>query len=503
VIREPARTALAVVVLAVVLVATGCSAGTTPDPDPPELPGPAGVVPASQAGHPNIVFVLTDDLDTSLLRFMPHVAQLAGRGASFAADDDADTLCCPSRSSIFTGAFPHDTGVFTNTGPDGGYGTFHARNDEADTDAVALQKAGYATGMMGKYLNGYQPADGPEPGWNEWDVAGNGYPEFDYDLNVNGTIAHHGHDDADYMPDVLGQRGSDFITAQSAAHRPFFLEVATFAPHAPYTSAPRHAQDFPGLQAPRDPSFNQPDAPTAPAWLRDRTPLRPKQVNRLDDNYRKRAQASASIDDMLAGLEQTLDRTGQTANTEIVFSSDNGYHMGQHELAAGKQTTFATDLVVPLIVAGPGVAHRTIPQTVQNIDVAPTFADLAHAPPLPIADGHGLVPLLAGADPPDWRTAALVEHHGPNLTPDDPDRTPGKKAANPPSYAAVATGTVTYTEYVTGEKEYHDTATGPFQRTNTVATVPPDRSAALHATLTALQNCHGTAACWAAGHIPP
>jgi N-acetylglucosamine-6-sulfatase len=502
VIREPLRSALAVVVLAVTLVATACSAGRAPDPDPPELPGPAGVAPASPAGHPNIVFVLTDDLDTSLLRYMPHVAQLAARGASFTADDDADTLCCPSRSSIFTGAFPHDTGVFTNSSPDGGYDVFHARGEEADTVAADLQRTGYTTAMMGKYLNGYQPADGPEPGWNEWDVAGQGYREFDYDLNVNGTIAHHGHADADYMPDVLGERGSDFVTAQSAAHRPFFLEVATFAPHSPYTPAPRHAQDFPGLAAPRDPSFDQPDAPSAPAWLRDRAPLRPRQVARLDAGYRERAQASASVDDMLAGLEATLDRTGQTANTEIVFSSDNGYHMGQHELSAGKQTTFATDLVVPLIVAGPGVVHRTIPQTVQNIDVAPTFADLAHAPPPPIADGRSLVPLLAGADPPDWRTAALVEHHGPNLAPGDPDRTPGRSAANPPSYAAVATGTVTYTEYVTGEKEYHDTATDPYQRDNTVATVPPARLAALHATLTALQNCHGAAACWAAGHIP-
>jgi N-acetylglucosamine-6-sulfatase len=207
VIREPLRSALAVVVLAVTLVATACSAGRAPDPDPPELPGPAGVAPASSAGHPNIVFVLTDDLDTSLLRYMPHVAQLAARGASFTADDDADTLCCPSRSSIFTGAFPHDTGVFTNSSPDGGYDVFHARGEEADTVAADLQRTGYTTAMMGKYLNGYQPADGPEPGWNEWDVAGQGYREFDYDLNVNGTIAHHGHADADYMPDVLGERG--------------------------------------------------------------------------------------------------------------------------------------------------------------------------------------------------------------------------------------------------------------------------------------------------------
>ncbi|GLZ50701.1 sulfatase [Actinomycetospora sp. NBRC 106378] len=489
----------AAVVAVLALVAAGC-ATTSPggDPSPPELAGPPGVVPASQAGHPNIVLVLTDDLEPSLLRFMPHVQQLAARGASFADADVADTLCCPSRSSIFTGAFPHDTGVFTNSGPDGGYDVFHARGEENDGIGLDLQRAGYTTAMMGKYLNGYRPTDGPQAGWNEWDVAGNGYPEFDYDLNENGTVVHHGHADTDYMPDVLGAKGSAFITAQAAAHHPFLLELATFAPHGPYVPAPRHADDDPGLQAPRDPSFNTPDAPTAPAWLRDRTPLTPKQVTRLDTGYRKRAQASTSVDDVIAGLEQTLDRTGQTANTEIVFSSDNGYHMGQHELSAGKQTSFATDLVVPLIVAGPGVVPRTVAQTVQNVDIAPTFADLAHAGPLPIADGHTLVPLLAGTDPPGWRTAALVEHHGPNLSPDDPDATRGRKAANPPSYTAVHTGTVTYTEYVTGEREYHDTATDPYQRDNTVASIPPARLEQLHATLTALAACRGTTACWGA-----
>lgn len=149
-------------------------------------------------------------------------------------------------------------------------------------------------------------------------------------------------------------------------------------------------------------------------------------------------------------------------------------------------------------MAGPGIARRTAGEVAQNVDLAPTFADLAHAAPLARVDGHTLAPVLTGQDPPGWRRAALVEHHGPNTAPDDPDRTTGRSAANPPSYTAIHTGTATYTEYATGEREYHDTATDPFQRDNTVATLPPDRVAALHATLVALQNCHGTAACWSA-----
>ncbi len=490
-----------------VLVA-GCATGSPP-PEPPELPGPP-VPAAPQAGHPNIVFVLTDDLEPSLLRFMPHVQQMAAQGADFTNYSVADTLCCPSRSSIFSGKYPHDTGVFTNTSPDGGFDVFHGRGEEQDTFATTLQRAGYHTAMMGKYLNGYEPTatqggPGPyvPPGWNQWDVAGSGYKEFNYDLNTNGQVTHHGNAPQDYLTDVLASKSEAFVRAQAAARQPFLLEVATFAPHGPYTPAPRNANDFPGLGAPRDPSFNQPDAPTAPAWLRARPPLDPKQITRIDQGYRERAQAVEAVDALIGRLDTTLAQTGQAANTEIVFSSDNGYHMGQHELMPGKQTAFTTDLTVPLVVTGPGVVPgRRIPQLAQNVDLAPTFLDLAHAPPLAHADGHTLTPLLAGQSPPDWRSAALVEHHGPNTAPGDPDRATGRGKANPPSYTGISTGAETYVEYVTGEREYYDNRADPYQRTNAISTLPPARQAAMHATLTAFAGCHDGLTCWLAARSP-
>ncbi len=121
------------------------------------------------------MFVLTDDLSMDLVRFMPQVQALESRGMSFENYFVTDSLCCPSRASIFTGNFPHDTGVFENAGVDGGITAFHSHGDEQSTFNIALQRAGYRTAMMGKYLNGYLqgPARSPvpgtfvPPGWNE------------------------------------------------------------------------------------------------------------------------------------------------------------------------------------------------------------------------------------------------------------------------------------------------------------------------------------------------
>ena len=220
------------------------------------------------------MFILTDDLSMDLLPYMPHVLAMEQQGLSFSNYFVSDSLCCPSRASTFTGNFPHDTGVFSNTGADGGFQKFHDLGEEQHTFAVALQNAGYRTALMGKYLNEYMqvpPSSGiPEnyvpPGWSEWDVAGWGYNEYDYDLNENGTIRHYGHEPSDYLTNVLADKAVSFIDGAAGTSTPFFLEVATFAPHFPYTPAPEDVGRFRDLRAPEPPSFNR--LPTnAPRWL--------------------------------------------------------------------------------------------------------------------------------------------------------------------------------------------------------------------------------------------
>jgi hypothetical protein len=234
---------------------TGPAAANPPAAPHPAVPTPFPPAIAASAARPNIVFVLTDDLSWDLVQYMPHVLQMQKDGITFANYFVTDSLCCPSRSSIFTGRYPHDTGIFRNTGADGGYLAFVRRGLERATFSTALSAAGYRTAMLGKYLNGYLPRQHPPaPGWTAWAVAGNGYPEFNYALNQDGQVVRYGDAPAEYLTDVLSAIAVRFI--QKAAGVPFLIEIATFAPHAPYTPAPRDAEALPGLQAPaRRPSM--------------------------------------------------------------------------------------------------------------------------------------------------------------------------------------------------------------------------------------------------------
>jgi N-acetylglucosamine-6-sulfatase len=396
----------------------------------------------------NIIFILTDDLSMNLLQYMPNVQQMQKDGATFVNYFVTDSLCCPSRSSIFTGKFPHNTGVFTNTPPDGGFEVFNSQNNQSHTFAVALQRAGYKTAMLGKYLNGYRPIrDGVPPGWNEWDVAGNGYPEFNYNLNQNGRVTRHGSNPEDYLTDVLAQIADSFV--RRSAGGPFFTEIATFAPHGPYTPAPRDADKFPGLVAPRSAAFGaRPDA-NAPKWLQEIPPLRPREIRHIDESFRLRAQSVQAVDKMIGQLRATLAALGDD-NTYIVFSSDNGYHMGEYSLRPGKMTAFETDIHVPLVIVGPGVPKgQVVNAIVENIDLCPTFTELAGASSPTEPDGHSLVALLRGdvQGELDWRRAALIEHRRPaKLDEADPDA-PARHSANPTSYDAIRIKDALYVEY--------------------------------------------------------
>jgi arylsulfatase A-like enzyme len=456
------------------------------------------------SARPNIVFVLTDDLSMDLIRFMPQVQALKLRGMNFHNYFVSDSLCCPSRSSIFTGNFPHDTGVFTNTGPDGGIGAFYANQDEQYTFNAALQRAGYRTALMGKYLNGYLSNQSPipstlvPPGWNQWDVAGWGYPEYNYNLDENGTLHHYGHRPQDYLTDVIARKGVKFINGSARSGKPFFLELATFAPHSPYTPAVQDARDFPDLKAPRPPDFNV--LPTdAPGWLAGHKPLARRQIARINRAFRRRVQAVQAVDAMLGKIEAALAAHGLTRNTYVVFSSDNGLHTGEHRLMPGKLTAFDSDIHVPLVVAGPGVPADSVTNAMaENVDLAKTFTAIGGTA-LP-SDGHSLTPVLHGAQPADWRNAALVEHHGADFGQADPDAQSGP-SGNPTSYDAIRTPRFVYVDYSDGEREYYDLLSDPDELYNIVGALTPSQLGQLQGELTGLENCHTGPTCWTAGHV--
>lgn len=466
-------------------------------------------------GRPNIVFVLTDDLSSDLIRYMPHVQALEQAGMTFTNYTVDDSLCCPSRASILTGRFPHNTGVYANSGRDGGFGLFHRRGEELDTFATRLHDAGYRTALLGKYLNGYMVSGkgkpiGPTvynlfqnwvpPGWDRWAVSGWGYNGFDYRLNLDHQNLSYGHAPQDYLTIVLQHFGEDFIRSSSRDHQPFLLELSTFSPHGPYVPAMEDQNSFVGTRAPRSPSFAVRPA-NAPPWLASLPPLNRALIARIDEKYRRRVQSVQSIDRAIDAFQRTLAEVGELSNTVFIFNSDNGYHMGEHGLAPGKMTAFDSDINVPLVVAGPGVAAGSVNRNlVQNADLAPTFEDIAGAGADRRDDGRSIVPLLRGRTDGTWRTAALVEHHGPDLDPHDPDAQ-RPIAGNPPSYEALRTARFTYVRYYDGEHEYYDRSVDPYELVNRFASLPPGRVAALDAQLAALHHCRGAHQCWRAGRL--
>jgi arylsulfatase A-like enzyme len=467
---------------------SGSHTSTAPDPVP---------------GRPNIVFVLTDDLSTNLVPYMPHVRALMQSGTSFGNYFVVDSLCCPSRSSIFTGQYPHNTGVYTNEAPDGGYDAFNRFGNQPKSFAIGLQRAGYRTAMLGKYLNGYHPSNPVPPGWNEWDVAGNGYPEFDYRLNEDGTVHSYGHAAGDYLTDVLSTKAQQFIESAADGGHPFAVEVATFSPHAPYTPAVEDKGTFPNLRAPRGPTFGRTPTGALP-WLATLPPLTPADEEVIDKSFRSRVESVQSVDRMIGALEQKLDDLGLLQHTYFVFSSDNGYHMGEYRMRVGKLTAFDTDIRVPLVVAGPGVpAGRTVSAFASNIDLAPTFLAMGGARPTGRPDGVSLLDLIHGRPvPADWQRAVLIEHHDPHVSSADPDAQQSL-AGKPPGYEAIRTKDFLYVEYRDGGREYYDLRHDPDELHNIAGELTAARLRSLHAQLGPLTRCEGAARCRPAALLRP
>lgn len=469
---------------------------------PAYAPGPTAAAPAPSA-RPNIVFILADDLDARSIEVMPKLKSLLiERGTTFSNYFVTYALCCPSRSSILRGQYPHNTQVLSNRPPLGGFEKFREVGNENSTVGTWLQAAGYRTAYMGKYLNGYPNGVDPTyvpPGWDEWDSpsGGNPYSHYNYRMNENGKIVTYGNRPDDYITDVLSRKAVEFIRRGG---KPFFIHLAVYAPHQPATPAPRHEDAFPNARAPRPPSFNETDVADKPEWLRERPELTTRAIEQIDQLYRKRLQSLLGVDDLIGALVDAMRVSGELQRTYIFFSSDNGFHLGEHRLPSGKNTAYEEDIRVPLIVVGPGVPEgRVVEHMALNIDLGPTWAELAGGAVPAFVDGRSLVPVLNTAPPsPDrWRQAFLVEHYT--------DAPRGlRRGAGIPEYHAMRTKDYIYVEYATGERELYDLRRDPFELRNLAATTGQSLLAQLASRLGTLKRCGG-ATCRSAEDvsIPP
>ena len=370
---------------------------------------------------PNIVFVLSDDEDVGIHASMPKVkALIEDQGAVFENFFTTYPLCCPARASILRGQYPHNTLVLGNLPPEGGFLTFRRLGLEESTIATWLQAAGYRTAFYGKYLNGYTETDAPPPGWDEWHAANNdGYFNVNYKLNENGDVVAHGGAPEDYLTDVIAAKAVADIRRFAAEGRPFFLYVATFAPHSPYNPAPRHKGMFESAPLPQPPAFNEDDVSDKPGFIQELARLNEDQIAEITTHHRQRLESLQAVDELVAALVDALEDTGELERTYLVYASDNGFHLGQHRMLEGKDTAYEEDIRVPLAIRGPGIPKgRTVRGMALNIDLAPTFAAWAGIEPPAFVDGRSLMPLL--------------RRSGRSLAQELPDPAPGPRVRRAP-----------------------------------------------------------------------
>ncbi|MFN8582357.1 MAG: sulfatase-like hydrolase/transferase [Gemmatimonadaceae bacterium] len=403
----------------------------------------------------DVVIILTDDQRHDTMPYMPLTSSLLNaETVRFSRAFVTTSLCCPSRSSLLTGLYSHNTGVLSNAAPSGGATKF---NDQS-TLATWLQGAGYRTALIGKYLNQYEVMAPHIPaGWSDFEAmlfltANNNTGYLDYSLNTNGVVSVMGPSTSDYSTDVLANRAMQFIRS-TKPRQPLFLYFTPFAPHQPWLPYPSDVGRYSGFPNWRPPAFNESDVSDKPAWIRALPLISASQQSTSDAAHRSQLESLQAVDRAVSNLILTLQQTGRWNNTLVIFSSDNGYMWGEHRLVDRKLCPYEECIRVPFWVRAPGLVARADTQIVANIDIAPTVAAWAGVTIPTKVNGLNMLPLLQNPGA-TWRLDLLIEQ-----------LSTGKLATQ---FSGVRTARYFYNEYQNGDREFYDFKTDPNQLTNTV-----------------------------------
>jgi N-acetylglucosamine-6-sulfatase len=411
--------------------------------------------------RPNVLVLMTDDQTLASMEVLSGVRRrLVQRGTTFDRSFVSFSLCCPSRATLFTGQYAHNHTILGNTAPFGGYDKL----DKANWLPIWLQRAGYRTIHVGKFLNGYDQPDGVPPGWSEWhgSIDPSTYRYYGYTLNENGTLNTYGADEnpAFYSTDFYARRAAELASRAARSRRPFFLSVAFLAPHtggprdpddparlATPKPAPRHRDRFGSRPLPQPPSFNEADVSDKPAEIRLRPPIGGAGANAIRESYQQRLESLLSVDEGVTRVLRALRAARELDDTLVIFISDNGFFHGEHRIRNGKVLPYEPSIRVPLIMRGPGVprgARRR--QLVTNADLASTILDAAGARAGRVQDGRSLFGLLR--DPGrEWGRDLLIEG--------------GDGSSS--HFDAIRTYRYVFVQYVNGEQELYDLKRDPFQ----------------------------------------
>lgn len=390
--------------------------------------------------RPNFLLIITDDQRYGTVGdYMPATQNLIfDQGVTFTRSYISTSACCPSRSSILTGLYSRNHKVFRNTDS-------LTRN----TFVHQLRRAGYYTGMVGKYLNSWDGS--PRPEFLFWSVFTFGSATyFRPEVNVQGSLVRR----PGYLTDILRDDALTFLSKVERQKRPFLLVFAPFAPHAPALPSEEDRSAFSELNTYSAPSLGLTKQPGKPHWYAARAADTPERLESLMRFRRKQLQSNLAVDRAVEQLLAKLDSMGARENTFVLFMSDNGILWGEHGLT-GKACAYEEATRVPMAIRYPrdGAAGHYFNHIVGNIDIAPTIYELAQTPsPYPM-DGVSLLPALRGGSEP-VREDLLLE---------------GRiRSGNRRPYRALHTGTLVYIENEGASAELYDLSVDPYQLDNKI-----------------------------------
>ena len=397
------------------------------------LPGRA----ESQVEAPNVLLIVTDDQRaTNTLWAMPKTLAAFRRGTRYTNAFATTPLCCPSRATILTGRYAHNTGV--------------KRQDAGPLDPTTLmprllREAGYRTALAGRFLLRW-PFEAAPPYFDRWATVCNCTRTTPFEFNVDGaqrTVSGHSNN-------LIGTYATRFLRSfEEDDTAPWFLYAAPLDPHSPSTPPPKYANlKFSRWQGnPAVFERNRSDKPDF-VRLRERRGLGWARIVRSGQLRELRA-----VDDMVGRLVARLKELGELADTLLIFTSDNGLLWTEHGIG-GKRLPYSASAQVPLLVRRPKQrAANVVNRLVGNVDIAPTVLDLADVQPDPTKpplDGRSLFG-------PTRRDRILLENW---------------RGRNIPTWASIRTRTYQYTEYYAGNgpattfREYYDLVDDPWQLEN-------------------------------------
>ncbi|WP_028656809.1 sulfatase family protein [Nocardioides sp. J54] len=527
------KTRLLAVLVALVVALALASGITAPAEDvgaSAATPDPAATDPAARAAASglNVVVVMADDMRVDDLAYAPNLRRLvARRGLTYENSFSPYPLCCPARASFLTGRYAHNHRVYHHDKP-WGYQSF----DDSRTLATSLRAAGYRTGFIGKYLNGYgrdrsrvsgqQSARYVPRGWHDWRAAiendgsgrysGGTYGYFNTAFNMNGRIvdSYRGR----YQSDVIGDLSVGMARRFAARPSPFFMYVNYVAPHH---GAPWEPDDPRGVRGTTGKRIKV-KTPARPQWVKGRFDKRirraaglartgnaverdlsdkPRSVRRARmhagsqayraylEATRQRAEAVFVMDRNIARLVAELKRSGEWARTVFVFTSDNGLIIGEHDLGLTKIWAHEPSLRVPLLVTGPGMrSGQRRYDPVSTMDLTATILDVAGAEPPRTPDGTSRWPAMRGGDQ-GWSTPIVTEaiSTARGSHPLFTDRR---------SSIGIRTSRYSYTRYRDGGGELYDLLRDPRQDRNVYRSAAyADVRAQLAGVWTQVKSCRG------------